>query len=991
MDDDFLLRNWDLDDGLPSTHINAMARTPDGYVWLATFNGVVRFDGVRFVIFNLDNTPAFKDSRVATLLVDHAGLLWVGTHSGGLLKRFGAGFEAVNPGVSKTAGAVTALTQDPQGALWIGTSDGELVRLGQGATKVFGKVDGWVSRGVSKLLSDATGRLWAVAGGNLLTFEAGQWKLPAGGPPPGQAVQAIAPSSDGGLWVAITPGSLPDHRGGQIMKLKAGQWEAGLETYSWPQNSSASRACALLEDKAGRLWCGTTGHGVFFRSLEGGWQSLTPRAPLSQMETICLEEDQEGAIWIGTRTTGVYQAQPRLLTSRYLPAEVDQSVLVTVCAARDGSVWGGTDGAGVFRWRGRELTCFGSEQGLSNLRVAELLEDQHSNLWAGTYGGVFRLKGDRFEPVTEPAALRDATFALLEDAHGHLWAGTRNGLVCLEEGQSTVYGKGDGLPSAPVRALAEDRDGCIWVGLAEQGLYRQKGERFERYKPKRWSTGTLVEEWAGENAICALHWDEEGSLWLGTRGFGLYRLRDDELKHWEWRLDGLPSNHLFALLEDNSGNLWFSSENGIFGLSKKTLNNYQRRQRRLLTPWRLTPAEGLPLKVCTGMGQPAAAKSPDGRLWFPDGVALATFDPATIARGVRIWPPIIEEAIVDGIPLAPDKDGVLRVKSGARSFGLRFSSPNTLSSERLRFRYRLEGLDKEWFEGGNLRMAQFYRLPPGSYRFSVEASGPDETWQPAASPLRLEVVPRLYERPSARAAAMVALLAVVAGTVWTIERSRSRRRLERLKLQQAMDHERQRIAADIHDELGAGLTEITLLGDALHRDIRETLAVENVTREISARARSLTRSMDEVVWAINPHNDTLEGFLNYLNRFAQEYLNKAGLRYRWDVPLELPEMLLWSEARHHLYLASKEAIHNIIKHAGASEVWIRLQFSAQSFTLTIEDNGKGFDILAPLARGNGLANMRRRLEGQGGQCQIESSPGEGTRVQFVMACPPPAC
>jgi signal transduction histidine kinase len=484
-----------------------------------------------------------------------------------------------------------------------------------------------------------------------------------------------------------------------------------------------------------------------------------------------------------------------------------------------------------------------------------------------------------------------------------------------------------------------------------------------------------------------LHWGAEGALWIATRGFGLYRLSDDAFKHWEWRQDGLPSNHLFAMLEDNSGNLWLSSENGIFGLSKDALNNYQRGKSPLLTPWRLTPAQGLPLKVCTGVGQPAAAVSADGRLWFPDGVVLATFDPAIITRGMRALPPIIEETIVDGSLLTPGKDGVFRVKSGARTFGLYFSSPNTVSAEHMSFRYQLEGLENEWIYGNNLRVAQFQNLPPGKFQFSVEASGPGGAWKPTARPLLLEVVPRFYERFPVRVAARVALLAIVAGAAWAIERSRSRKRIERLKLQQAMDHERQRIAADIHDELGAGLTEIILMSDRLCRNDQLTATLESMTWEISARARVLTRSMDEVVWAINPHNDTLESFLTYLDRFGQEYLSKAGLRYRWDVPVEVPEMPLSSDVRHHLYLASKEAIHNIVKHAGASEVWIRLELMEQSFALEIEDNGKGFDLSAPLARGTGLANMRRRLEELGGQCQIESHPDRGTRVKFVM----PAC
>jgi ligand-binding sensor domain-containing protein/signal transduction histidine kinase len=985
IDPAFLLRNWDLDDGLPSTRISAVARTADGYVWLATFNGLARFDGVRFSRFASENTPAFHNNQVASLLVDREGALWVGTYQGGLLKHAGDGFVAVDLPDAEGA-AVKALAQDREGTIWIGTSGGALMRFGQGTVRTVGEAEGWSSTNTTKLLCDGAGRLWAVAGQRLLRFEAGRWGWPAEMEPPEHAVQAVAVSADGGLWVATLSGTEADNRGARIRKLKAGRWEPELEPYPWPQDSSRSRVRALYEDREGRLWCGTAGRGVFLRLPDGSWQQLAPEAPLVQLDTLCLAEDEGGVIWIGTRTEGLYQARPRLVRTLHMPDGASESEIVSACVTRDGGVWGGTDGAGLFRWRGNEVRQYGLDQGLGDLRVATLLEDSRSNLWAGTYGGLYRLRGDRFEAAAGSAALRSPTFALLEDRQGRLWAGSIGRLVCVENGHATVHGRDEGLGSGRVRAMAEDADGALWVALDGAGLYRRRGVHFEHQQPRVWADGHPVLRWPGEDCIRAVHFDADGSLWLATSGFGLHRLSEGVLQQWEWGPDGLPSSHQMALLEDRRGNLWLSSENGIFGLSKKALEHYRRGRNPALTPWRLTPDEGLSHKVCSGIGQPTAAQSPDGRMWFPDGIALATFDPEAIPRGVRTWPPLVEETVVDGRPLAPERDGVLRAKSGARSYQIHFSSPNILAPGRLRFRYKMDGLDKDWLEAGSERTAQFNRLAPGRYRFRVEASGPDQAWQPAASPLRVEVMPRFYERTSVQLAAGLALLAAVAGIALASERARSRRRLERLKLQQSMDQERQRIAADIHDELGAGLTEISLLGDGLRRDSQRVTSAEEVARQISTRARALTRSMDEVVWAINPRNDTLESFLTYLNHFAQEYLNRAGVRCRFDLPMELPELPLSSEARHHLYLASKEVLHNIVKHAGATEVWIRLGLDGRGFTLEIEDNGKGFDPAVPPRRGNGLANMRLRLEELRGQCLIDTAPGKGVRVKFAMAC-----
>jgi signal transduction histidine kinase len=292
-------------------------------------------------------------------------------------------------------------------------------------------------------------------------------------------------------------------------------------------------------------------------------------------------------------------------------------------------------------------------------------------------------------------------------------------------------------------------------------------------------------------------------------------------------------------------------------------------------------------------------------------------------------------------------------------------------------------LDKHWTEADTRRVAYYPHIPPGHYRFSVQAASPDGDWRETMEPMSIVVVPSFFEHRTIQVAGGLLLLAAVAAIVWRAERNRSFRRLERLRWQSAMERERQRIARDIHDDLGSGLTEIILLSDNLRDELPASETAEKMIGEISDRARALTRAMDEVVWAINPRNDTLESLLTYLNKYAQEYLARAGVRYRMDVPVELPTLPLSTETRHHLYLASKEALNNVVKHSEASEVWIRLQTNNGAFNLSIEDNGHGFDS-AKTGGGNGLQNMRKRLEELRGHCDIESKPGAGTRVTFSV-------
>ncbi len=976
---DVVLRNWDLDDGLPSARINAVARTSDGYLWLATQKGLARFDGSHFVVFDTANTPGMGDDRASCLLLDHRGDLWAGTSGGTLLKREGQVFRAQDLGKAapspktqgEAVGKVNALAEDGRGALWLAIEGMGLLRFQNGQAAAFVTNCGLPSLDVRKVLCDGDGRLWAVAGGQLGIFEGGHWRVPDGLPPASQTVRTISLARDGGLWVATGTVDPLGSRDLRVYKLREGQWSAPLEPYPWPQDSQQFQRLALQEDQSGRVWCATAG-GVFLHTPGGSWQRLLSVAPWVQVEVMCLAEDENGLLWMGTRTTGLLQVQKRLVMTVPLPALASQHAVLTACASRDGSVWCGTDGAGVFRWQGGQMTHFGTNQGLTSLHVAALLEDRHTNLWAGTYDGLFRRSGSRFEPVPGAPALRDPILALLEDSQGNLWTGGRAGLVRLGEDGVRFFGAESDLFGGAIRALAEDLNGNIWVG-PNAGLYWLKGKLFDYYP---------VPQEPRLQGIFALHCDTAGSLWIGTELAGLLRVRAGHVDQWLWSRDGLPSNHLTAILEDDAGDLWMGSENGIFGCSKTELDKYQRGVTPPLRPKRLTAAEGLVHKVCTGVGQPAACKSVDGRLWFPDGPALAVFDPATIPRTVRVWPPVIEGASVDGGPAALVPGG-LRVRSGARRIDFQYTSPNVLAPETLRFRFRLDGLDKDWVDAGARRDASYTRLSPGHYEFRVMASGPEGAWQEGRG-LPLEILPRLWERLSFQLAGGFGLLAGVAGTVWAVERSRSRRRLERLQQQRALDAERQRIARDIHDDLGSGLTEIILLSDSLDEAVQPTPADQKMVGEISARARSLTRAMDEVVWAINPRNDTLEGFLTYLGRFAQDYLTRADVRCRWNVPTEVPDLPLSAEMRHNLYLACKEALHNIVKHAAASEVSIQLDLTGDGFTLVIEDDGRGFAANCPPARGNGLANMRQRLKELHGRYSVESTPGRGTRVLFSL-------
>lgn len=975
--DEFLVRNWDLDEGLPSTCINAVTRTRDGFVWLGTQHGLARFDGIRFVTFNAANTPALKDNRINALATDSQGILWIGTTIGTLTKYAQGKFTALDLSNATQGKLIHSLTPDAAGNLWLGTAGAGLLRLKDGRVETLTKTNGLRSLHILQVQADSQGRIWHLSmSGNLGWVENGtchdaglEAVLPA-------TIRAFALANDGGLWLATLGGQ---DSGTRIFKFKNGLPTEENQIYPWFQNSKRTRPGALLEDQSGQLWLGTSGDGVFFRSATGPWHKLAMPDPASQADVLCLREDEGKSVWIGTRTAGLNQAVPRPVSVLHLPATHNQNLLLTVCVRPDGSVWGGTDGAGVFRWQNPAMNPVGEEQGLAGLQISALLQDTSNNLWAGTSAGLFLFRGGRFQ-LTENENLRGKITALYEDRQGKLWVGTTSGVMTGMGGEPTLFDERNGLPAGPIVALTEDRLGKFCVAVEGAGLFHQDGDQFKRWDPTEGAVDAL-QRWGKGNLARALLPDKDGSLWVATYGVGLFRIQDQKIRKWSWEKHELPSNHLFALLEDAAGNLWVSSENGIFSFTKKSLLNYQDDSSPRPIPVRLTRAEGLPNKVCSGVGQPAATKSPDGRLWFPDGNTLSVFDPAAISRDTPTWPPIIEEVRVDGVPI-PMADEGIRIRSGARSFQFSFTSPNILSPARLRFRYRLEGLDKTWGLDAPERSAHFSRLAPGDYTLQVMTCNDYGVWNPKTAELRLTVVPRFWQTRWFQFMAGLLLLGSAGLIARQIERARSRRKLAALERERALEGERARIARDIHDDLGANLTQVALLGDMAGDKVGSPDEVREQTRQISSAAREMSQSLEAIVWAVRPQNDTLFSLLKYLRRRTDELFEQRPRQYHFAAPDETPDCPVHAEVRHNVFLTYKEALTNALKHAQAGMVRIDFACSGKACRITIVDDGLGFNPAQVRAEGSGLKNMRHRMEEIGGDLELKSEPGHGTTVRL---------
>jgi signal transduction histidine kinase len=323
-------------------------------------------------------------------------------------------------------------------------------------------------------------------------------------------------------------------------------------------------------------------------------------------------------------------------------------------------------------------------------------------------------------------------------------------------------------------------------------------------------------------------------------------------------------------------------------------------------------------------------------------------------------------------------------------FEFHFTGLSFVAPEKMQFQYRLEGWENDWVDAGGKRVAEYNYIPPGNYIFHVRAGNSDGVWNEVGAQIAFSVLPHFWETWLFHALSVLAAIAVVTGIVWFISRRRLRSKLERIERQQALDHERTRIAKDIHDHLGANLTRISLLSQSAHGELENSTPAALQLERIYNTSRELTRSMDEIVWAVNPQHDTLDSLASYLGNFAQEYLASINIRCRLDVPLHLPHWPITAEMRHNVFLAFKESLHNFVKHSGANEVSISFTIDDAGYKLIVRDNGKGFDpatVASRPGRGNGLKNMRQRLEKIGGRCEIQSAPGAGTEIRFFVSIP----
>ena len=970
----WLTRIWQTDDGLPNNNIHAIVQGQDGYLWVATPVGLMRFDGDHFTKFPLTDFLGETDPSIYTILPSHAGGLWVVPVYGltvGVSPEFSpvllpkTGFPKLTPSV---------VIEDGAGSLWLGYSstiyqvkNGQVAQLTGGQGVPAGRVQG--------LVRDSVGNVWLVKGNHVGVFRDGQFQQLAS---LANGLFHLAAARTNGVWITSDSHLLRCDEQGTLQDL--GVFE--------PENLHAD-ATVVMEDHTGAVWVGTDGGGLF-RLGESGFEKIGGVYPY----ILSLAEDQEGNIWVGTAGGGLVRVSKRGIQLESVASDSSPVEIESICEDANGMLWGATrDGRLVVRTNGEWQTALPDAHWLG--QVTCVAADSKGAIWIGTKNRkLHRWLNNEYKTWGAKEGLDNRSIvALLPGSNGDVWV--------IEEGNSRVQCLHEGqfhnlrLPRDidGISALAEDTAGNIWFGSTGGELLRAKGNQLVNETPRLPVSG---------RPICCLYATPDGSLWIGCGGGGLMRLKNGRFTRIGVE-QGLTDSYISQIIGDDEGWLWFGTDHGVFKIRQQELEQAMTNRTVQLRPVLYGRNEDLAsleaiFSTASPNILPRALHSRDGRVWLLMHTGLVVADPEILRSNAGLPSALLTQVTVDNQPLAAyggieqtssivnlkTLQSPLRLPPSFRHLEFDFTAINFSAPENLHFRYQLAGFDNDWIDAQSERRAIYSRLTTGNYQFRVEASNGDGSWKEALAPLSITVTPFFWQTWWFRLATLALFTSIILGIARYVSFQRLRSKLRALERQAALDRERARIARDIHDDLGGSLTQIMLLSGLVSRDRSEPDKADGHAQRISSAAKQVTDTLDEIVWAVNPHNDTLPHLINYIGGFTAEFLKTTGLKCCMNLPVHPQEQFVSSEVRHTLFLVVKEALNNIARHAHASEVSLKIVTDEKSMNILIEDNGCGFENEPPNGCADGLRNMRQRMQEIGGQFQVESKLNNGTKISFVF-------
>lgn len=943
----YVITHWGLDEGLPQSSVNDLLQSKDGYIWLATFGGLVRFDGVEFTVFDRSNAPGMISDRCVTLFEDRNGIIWIVTERGLVRKENNNGFWSYETNRSEGKDFSGKLYQDKSGTLWIVNSD--IHRFDNGNLITYYISD---DEALRRRALNGEGDFWFIFNNRVVRLIDGKFIMCIDMTKYSRyAAWSVKETAPGTLWITTN--------GSGIFRFINGT----IKQFTLRNGLASNNLQHLLVDNDGILWANGTGGISRFNGEE--IESLYRHDGLSDGSVNTFIQDHEGNYWAGTFSRGLNKIQPVSITTLDKDQGLREERVLSLSPSKNGQLIIGTNGGGEFLLNNGIITR--PKFPLQNDRsfVWSIFEDSRGRIWGADGKRLFfQENGRKTEIQGFPGNFLTAIF---EDRSGAMWFGSTNGLNKFTDGKFIEYTTREGLSSNDVRSIFEDRHGTLWIGTTS-GLNKLRNGKIESF--------TNIHD-VTSHYIRFIHQDKDGILWFGTYGGGVIRLKDEIFTVYT-TIDGMFDNIVSHIVEDDSGYFWMGSNRGIARVSRNELNAYERGKSDPLHVVTFGKLEGMKTIETNGGFQPSAVKDVSGKIYFPTVEGVAVVDPKKVF--INKSPPAIhiEKFLIEGSQSEMNRSDI---PYDSANIEIRYTALSFTNPSKVRFKYKIEGYNSDWIDVGTRRTAYFTKMPPGEYTFRVIASNNDGYWNMEGASVSFTILPPFWMTWWFRT---LMTFLFIGGTVFVVrfnEQKKIREKIRAMEKAAAVERERLRIARDLHDELGARLTEIGLMTDVAMKEKKKKETSEQL-ENIGSTARGIVESFREIVWAVNPQQDTLDGLIDFLEQYVQRFLKRAGIRCRLHIATDIPVISFTSDQRHGIFMAVKESLNNVVKHSRATEVKFTARIEESSIVLIIEDNGRGFSDSEVSQFSNGLANMKQRLKDVNGSAEISSVLKKGTTVTF---------
>lgn len=975
---------------LPSIEIKRLVVDSAGTLWVGTVEGTVlsRRNG-RFQ-FELENAQT-PDSWLNEFVAATTNEVIFSTVYGWLY-RGEIGGETNRWRTFRPPGAFQGSTPclDAAGVFWYRRANNRLGRLRDDKAELLDRMPGLSHQQINAVVKGADGSIWVGTARELARWDGQQFvnETPTNGEP-NVNVQLIVPAPDGGFWI---------QGNGKIRKCRDRQWRVETDIAALSLTPS-QRPMQIHPDAHGGAWLIKPGSGLWHLNADGVLKPIGIAQGLPSNLVECSFEDREGNLWVGLSGSGLACVRKRVFHTLWPNDIAGDRAARSVCEDRSGNLWFGTSADKVLRFADGTFTEWLLPQTNAISLDITVCPDAQDRLWVGTVqNGVWLIESNALRRPFPSQAVGTVARALHLDPAGRLWIGNEFGLFCWENERLKKFTAADGFTSAYILSITEDDSGTLWMGTAVGELRSYRDGKFTSFWPTdvhhpeaRVEPGSTNEvprgTLSGGERFWTIHADHERTLWIGSLGGGLLRFQDGKFTRYTMQ-QGLPNEHVSQILPDRQGQLWLGTRGGIARVKREDLEKFARDETASVPFITYGKSDGLPSIECSGGYQPACWAGADGRLWFTTVKGATWIDPQKVPFNLLPPPVLLEELRVDNeVVYEPDPgprlnrenssprknktsvgEGPLKIPAGRHYFEFKFTGLSLVSPDKVRFKWRLKGADRDWVGGGTDRSVSYSYLPPGDYEFLVQASNNDGVWSKEGARLKLSVLPYFWQTLWFKTFSGLATAGLLFA-LYSIRISRLRA-LERLRL---------RIARDLHDDVGSNLGSIALLAQVMEKHPSPEDAIQ--VRSIVAQTVDTLR---DIVWFIDPTHERLSDLVARMAETSKTMLVNLPVTFQQSGDFRSASLPL--DFRRNVMPIFKEVLHNAIKHAEASHVVIEVSRTKDVFEFTVQDNGRGFD-LAHRQSGNGLKNIRRRAAEMKAQIVISSTPAQGTKVSLTARIP----